>query len=225
MLTKLNTDLNTLTLNIIEIFASVQGETSLTGFPTSFVRLAACNLRCSWCDTTYSFGRGEPQSLEAIVQQIELNSCRHVCITGGEPLLQANVYPLMKTLCDKGFIVSLETGGSLTTEKVDPRVRIILDVKCPGSDMSDKNYWANLNHLRIHDEVKFVLIDRTDYDYAIDISKKYNLFERKTPVLLSPVHGVLDSKLLIEWILRDKYPARLNLQIHKFIWTPETRGV
>jgi 7-carboxy-7-deazaguanine synthase len=214
-----------LSLNIIEIFASVQGETSLAGLPSTFVRLAACNLRCSWCDTTYSFGRGEPQELDSIIAQVELNGCRYVCITGGEPLLQENVYVLMSQLCDKGYLLSLETGGSLSTSKVDPRVKTILDIKCPGSKMQHKNHMENLAILRTHDEVKFVLADMNDYAYAKEICVKHGLFDRDVPVLLSPVHGILDSKELISWILQDKLSVRLNLQIHKFIWTPETRGV
>ncbi len=217
--------LNHNTLNLIEIFASVQGETSLSGLPTTFVRLAACNLRCTWCDTTYSFGRGKPHSLDAIISQADQNACRHVCITGGEPLLQENVYPLMTRLCDKGYILSLETGGSLCTAKVDPRVRIILDIKCPDSGMSLKNYWANLDLLRQHDEIKFVIKGAEDYNYANEISIKYNLYKRENPILLSPVHGELDPKDLVSWILRDKIHARLNLQIHKYIWTPTTQGV
>ncbi len=213
------------TLNLIELFASVQGETSLTGLPTAFVRLAACNLRCTWCDTTYSFGRGEPHAIDAIIAQVDDFGCRHVCITGGEPLLQANVISLMKQLCDKKYVVSLETGGSLSTAEVDPRVRVILDVKCPDSGMSDKNHWPNLGLLRAHDEVKFVVAGINDYNYAKQISGDYDLLKRETPILLSPVFGTLDPKELVGWILRDKLPARLNLQIHKFIWSPDTKGV
>lgn len=213
------------TLNIIEIFASVQGETSYSGLPTTFIRLAACNLRCSWCDTPYSFGRGTPYSLGEILSKTDLYSCRYVCITGGEPLLQENVYPLMSRLCDKGYILSLETGGSLCSSKVDPRVRIILDVKCPQSGMCSKNYWPNLRVLRENDEVKFVIQNEEDYQYAKEVSDQYKLLQRNNPILLSPVHGILDPKELISWILKDKLHARLNLQIHKYIWAPETRGV
>lgn len=214
-----------MTLNLVEIFASVQGETSLTGLPTAFVRLAACNLRCTWCDTTYSFGKGTKHSLDSIVQQIDDFGCSFVCITGGEPLLQENVHTLMTMLCDKKYTVSIETGGSLSTERIDPRVRVILDVKCPKSGMSHKNHWQNMSLLRGHDEVKFVVADYQDYEYAKEISEKYGLHTRQMPILLSPVHGALESKELVGWILRDKLPVRLNLQIHKYIWTPETRGV
>lgn len=212
-------------LNIIEIFSSVQGETSFSGLPTTFVRLAACNLRCSWCDTTYSFGRGAPFEVEAIIKKVEEFNNRYVCITGGEPLLQPEILPFMGTLCDKGFILNLETSGSLSTEKVDPRVHVILDIKCPGSAMSHKNLWSNLDHLRPHDEVKFVIADRQDYDWAKAICSKHALFPKVKEVLFSPVFGKQDSAELVKWILADRLPVRLNLQLHKFIWDPSTKGV
>lgn len=212
-------------LNIIEIFKSVQGETTLTGLPTTFIRLAACNLRCSWCDTSYSFGRGHKQTLEEIVAEVRKNGCRHVCVTGGEPLLQENVFPLISQLCDLGFILSIETGGSLPIDKIDPRAAIILDIKCPGSGMSHKNEWRNIDLLKAKDEVKFVILDREDYDYSLEICNKYRLFERGANVLLSPVFDKLDSKVLVGWMLGDNIPVRLNLQIHKFIWSPDTKGV
>lgn len=214
-----------MTLNIIEIFASVQGETSLSGLPTTFIRLAACNLRCTWCDTNYSFGRGTPMSLEEIIDQTQKNNCRHVCVTGGEPLLQENVYPLMKALADQNYRLSLETGGSLSIEKVDPRVKTILDIKCPGSGMSHKNLWSNIPLLNANSEVKFVILDRKDYEYAKEICTKHNLYEAVNEVLFSPVFGVMEAKTLVEWILQDQLPIRLNLQLHKFIWDPKTKGV
>jgi len=140
-------------------------------------------------------------------------------------LLQPEVFHLMKRLCDEGYIVSLETGGSLDTRAVDPRVHTILDIKCPGSGMSEKNFWKNLTQLRAHDEVKFVLLNEEDYHYAVDVCNKWNLFKTKQTVLFSPVHGELDPKNLIDWMLRDQIPVRLNLQVHKYIWTPETQGV
>ena len=212
-------------LQIVEIFSSIQGESSLTGLPTTFVRLAACNLRCTWCDTTYSFGRGIPWELNQIIQEVERHGCHYVCITGGEPLLQANVYILMKLLCDRGFKLSLETGGSLSTDQVDERVMIVLDVKCPGSGMSHKNFWDNLPRLRKSDEVKFVLAERDDYEYAKTICAKYQLFNQVNNVLFSPVFGELNPQELVKWILADRLPVRLNLQIHKFIWDPLQRGV
>lgn len=213
------------TLNLIEIFASIQGETSLTGLPTSFIRLAACNLRCSWCDTPYSFGKGKPYSIEEILQTVELQGCKHVCVTGGEPLLQQNVHLLIKELCERDYIVSLETGGSLSIAKVDPRVHIILDIKCPGSKMSHRNDWSNLQILRQHDEVKFVLLNEQDYIYAKEICQKNQLFLKVKTVLFSPVFDNLEAKQLVQWILRDQLPVRLNMQIHKYIWSPDTKGV
>lgn len=212
-------------LNLIELFASVQGETSLSGCPTTFIRLAACNLRCTWCDTTYSFGKGSPHTLTSIVEQVEQNGCNYVCVTGGEPLLQANVHPLMKDLLDRGYTLSLETGGSLSTEQVDPRIKIILDLKCPGSGMESKNEWSNIERLRHHDEVKFVILDRADYDYAKKILDEKSLIKRVKEVLFSPVFGALDPKQLVSWILEDRLPVRLNLQIHKWIWDPAAKGV
>lgn len=213
------------TLNLIEMFASVQGETSLTGLPTTFIRLAACNLRCTWCDTTYSFERGSPHSFDAIMDTVKNNACPYVCVTGGEPLLQKNVYDLLTLLCDQGYIVSLETGGSLPTVKVDPRVLTILDVKCPGSGMSAKNCLENLLCLKEHDEVKFVILDRADFDFSMQICQQYGLFHRRKEVLFSPVFGALEAKTLVAWILEHKIPARLNCQVHKFIWEPTTKGV
>jgi 7-carboxy-7-deazaguanine synthase len=212
-------------LNIVEIFESIQGETSFCGLPTTFVRLAACNLRCSWCDTAYSFGRGTPHEINDLIAHIESLGPRYICITGGEPLLQNNIYRLMKLLCDIGYKLSLETGGSLPTADVDPRVHIILDIKCPGSEMSEKNFWGNLPHLRQFDEVKFVIKNHEDYLYAKEVCSKFNLYQKVSNILFSPVHGDLDPKELVGWILKDRLPVRLNLQIHKYIWDPLKRGV
>ncbi len=212
-------------LNIIEIFASVQGETSLVGLPTTFIRLAACNLRCTWCDTSYSFGRGIPKTIDSIVEETQKNSCLHVCVTGGEPLLQENVHTLMKLLSDQNFKVSLETGGSLSIANVDPRIITILDIKCPGSKMSHKNLMSNLDILPPSAEVKFVISNEEDYNFAKEICEQYNLYSRANNVLFSPVFNVLEAKTLVEWILKDKLPIRLNLQTHKFIWDPLKRGV
>lgn len=212
-------------LNIIEIFHSIQGESSLVGIPTTFIRLAACNLRCSWCDTTYSFGRGTPFLTSNIIKEVQKGGLSFVCITGGEPLLQKDVYSLMTQLLDLGITVSLETSGSLSTQEVDPRVRVILDVKCPGSKMSDKNYWKNLEFLKSGDEVKFVLVDRSDYDYAVRICNQYGLFQKNHEILFSPAFSLLQAAVLAAWIVEDKIPVRLQLQMHKFIWSPQTRGV
>ncbi len=213
------------TLSLTEFFVSVQGESTLIGCPTAFVRLASCNLRCRWCDTTYSFGKGIAYSCDQLLDKIETSGCRYVCITGGEPLLQEEVYPFMTMLCDQGYTVNLETGGSLSTSKVDPRVKVILDIKCPKSGMSHKNHWPNLDLLNPHDEVKFVLADENDYNFAKGIINQYDLETKTQALLFSPVHGVLNPQDLVNWILRDQLPVRLNLQIHKYIWTPTTKGV
>lgn len=210
------------TLNITEVFQSVQGESSYVGYPTTFIRLAACNLRCTWCDTPYSFGKGTSESLETIVAQVEENGCRFVCITGGEPLLQKGVHLLMNRLVEKKYRVSLETGGSLPIQDVHPGIKIILDVKCPGSGMSHKNDITNFKFLKAKDEVKFVILDRNDYTYAKQICTDY---PSPAEVLFSPVFDRLEPQTLVEWILEDKLNVRLNLQMHKFIWDPETRGV
>jgi len=217
--------MNSGTLQIIEVFRSVQGETSFAGLPTTFIRLAACNLRCSWCDTSYSFGKGETRAIEDILRIVKENGCQHVCVTGGEPLLQPNVQSMMTQLCDQGYVVSLETSGSLPTEGVDPRVHVILDVKCPGSGMEKKNLWANLELLRPHDEVKFVISDEADYLYAKEVCDQNQLYKKVKNVLFSPVFGQLDAQKLVYWILNDQLPVRLNMQIHKFIWEPMTKGV
>ena len=211
------------TLNLIEIYPSIQGETSYIGLPTTIIRTAACNLRCSWCDSAYTFGRGTPTPLTTILEQVNTFQCPYVCVTGGEPLLQPAVHPLMTTLCNRNYRVSIETGGSLPTQMIDPRVKTILDIKCPGSGMEGKNHWPNLETLRPHDEIKFVLADRADYTFAKEICAKHNLF--RFEVLFSPVHDQLDPPVLVQWILDDHLPVRLNLQIHKYIWTKATQGV
>ncbi len=212
-----------MTLQITEIFESVQGETSFAGLPTTFIRLTGCNLRCSWCDTTYSFHGGVKMEMGAVVQKAEEYAHRHVCITGGEPLLQKEVHALMRALCEKGFIVSLETSGSLPIDQVDPRVHIILDLKCPGSAMSHKNHLPNLDLIEAKDQVKFVIADRGDFDWALPFI--HQLKERGCQLLISPVFGKLDPQLVVQWILSSELPLRLNLQTHKYIWEPATRGV
>lgn len=210
------------TLVINEIFYSVQGESTYAGLPCVFVRLTACNLRCSWCDTTYSFHEGKPMTLgDVIVKVLEYN-CPLVEITGGEPLLQPNVLPLMTRLCDLGKRVLLETGGSIDVSPVDPRVVKIMDLKCPGSGEMERNLYENIRHLDKKDEVKFVIADRTDYDWA-----KQQLLEHNIPgtVLFSPVWGKLPLKTLADWILADKISVRLQTQWHKYIWGADARGV
>ena len=212
-------------LTINEIFYSIQGEATRSGEPCVFVRLTACDLRCSWCDTPYAFYEGTKRSIDDVVAAVEEHRCPLVEITGGEPLLQEDVYPLMNALLERGFTVMLETGGHRPIARVPKDVIKIMDVKCPGSGESDQNHWENLDDLTKHDEVKFVVKDRVDYEFARDVIAKHHLSSRVAAVLLSPVHGVLDPKTLSEWMLADHVPARLQLQLHKLIWSPETRGV
>ncbi len=212
-------------LTINEIFYSVQGESTYAGRPCVFVRLTACDLRCSWCDTPYAFHEGSRRTVEDVLADVERFDCPLVEVTGGEPLLQQEVYPLMQQLLDSGKTVLLETGGHRSTERVPEPVVTILDVKCPGSGESERMDWDNLSRLRPHDEVKFVVKDRADYEYARAAIARHGLADRAAAVHLSPVHGVLDAKTLSEWVLADRLPVRVQLQLHKFIWSPETRGV
>jgi 7-carboxy-7-deazaguanine synthase len=212
-------------LVINEIFYSVQGESTYAGRPCVFVRLTACDLRCSWCDTPYAFHEGTRRQLDDVLAEVERFDCPLVEVTGGEPLLQKDVYPLMQALLDRGKTVLLETGGHRSTADVPEPVITILDVKCPGSGEAAKMDWDNLARLRPHDEVKFVIRDRTDYEYARDTIAAYRLAGRVAAIHLSPVHGVLDARLLSEWVLADRLPVRVQLQLHKFIWSPEARGV
>ncbi len=212
-------------LTINEIFYSIQGESTYAGRPCVFVRLTACDLRCSWCDTTYAFYEGHKRTLDDVIAEVDRFDCPLVEVTGGEPLLQEDVYPLMQTLLDRGRTVMLETGGHRSTARVPDPVVTILDVKCPGSGEAHRNDWSNLERLRRHDEVKFVIKDRTDYEYARDVIRQHQVASRAAAIHLSPVHGVLDARTLSEWVLADNLPARVQLQIHKFIWDPGTRGV
>jgi 7-carboxy-7-deazaguanine synthase len=212
-------------LTVNEIFYSIQGESTRAGQPCVFVRLTACDLRCSWCDTAYAFYEGQKRSVEDVVADVEKFGCPLVEITGGEPLLQDDVFPLMETLLAKGYVVMLETGGHRPVARVPRAVAKIVDVKCPASGEADKNYWPNLEALAPHDEVKFVVKDRHDYDYARDVIGRYNLASRCAAVLLSPVHGTLEPRSLSEWMLEDRLPARLQLQLHKLLWPDHARGV
>jgi 7-carboxy-7-deazaguanine synthase len=212
-------------LTINEIFHSVQGESTYAGRPCVFVRLTACDLRCSWCDTAYAFYEGTKRSLDEVVSEVARYGCSLVEVTGGEPLLQEDVYPLMQTLLDRGKTVLLETGGHRSTERVPADVVTILDVKCPGSGEVERNDWNNLARLRPHDEVKFVVKDRGDYEFARDVIARHELDGRAAAIHFSPVHGVLDPKTLSEWVLADRLPVRVQLQLHKYIWSPDTRGV
>jgi 7-carboxy-7-deazaguanine synthase len=212
-------------LTINEIFYSVQGESSYAGRPCVFVRLTACDLRCSWCDTAYAFHEGAKRSLDSVLAEVDSYRCPLVEVTGGEPLLQADVYPLMESLLARGRTVLLETGGHRSTARVPAGVVTILDVKCPGSGESEKNDWSNLERLQPHDEVKFVITDRTDYEYAREIVARHDLAGRAAAIHFSPVHGVMDARTLSEWVLADNLPVRVQLQLHKYIWDPATRGV
>jgi 7-carboxy-7-deazaguanine synthase len=212
-------------LTVNEIFHSIQGESSHAGCPCVFVRLTACDLRCTWCDTPYAFHEGRKMSVDEVVAEVETHGTPLVEITGGEPLLQDDVYPLMDRLLAGGLTVLLETGGHRPTTRVPPAVLKIVDIKCPASGEAARNDWSNLDRLSPHDEVKFVVQDRADYEFARDVIARHDLPSRTAAVLLSPVHGVLEPRILSEWILADRLPARLQLQLHKYIWSPSTRGV
>ncbi len=212
-------------LTINEIFHSIQGESTHTGRPCVFVRLTACDLRCSWCDTPYAFTEGTKMAVAEVVSRVEAYECDLVEITGGEPLLQRDVYPLMQQLLDLGRIVMVETGGHLSIKDVPSSVIRIVDVKCPGSGQSANNHWENLELLTRQDEVKFVIRDSADYEYARDVVARHGLVGRTAAVLFSPVHNVLPSRDLAAWILEDRLPVRLQLQAHKYIWGADVRGV
>lgn len=212
-------------LTVNEIFHSIQGESTHAGRPCVFVRLTACDLRCRWCDTQYSFHEGTKMSVDDVVADVEARGCDVVEVTGGEPLLQADVYPLMQRLLDSGKTVLIETGGHRSIAKVPHGVIRIVDVKCPGSGESGRNDWSNLQHLNARDEVKFVIADRVDYEFAREVVRREQLVVKVNAVLFSPVHGELDPKALSEWVIADRLPVRVQLQVHKYIWSPSTRGV
>jgi 7-carboxy-7-deazaguanine synthase len=212
-------------LTVNEIFHSIQGESTRAGVPCVFVRLTACDLRCSWCDTAYAFHEGRKMSVDEVLSAVDQYGCPTVEITGGEPLLQEEVYDLMDALLGRGRVVLLETGGHRSIARVPKQVVKIVDVKCPGSGESDRNDWANLDRLAPHDEVKFVIADRADYEFARRVVEERQLASRAAAILFSPVHGVLDPKRLSEWVLADRLPVRVQLQVHKYIWSPDQRGV
>src|SRR5213593_2330063 len=210
-------------LRVTEIFFSIQGESSHAGRPCAFVRLTGCNLRCRWCDSEYTFTGGEKMSIDEILAQIKSYGCNLVELTGGEPLAQAESLDLIRRFCDEGFELLIETSGSIDIAPVDRRATIILDIKCPGSGEMEKNRWENLQHLKPGDEIKFVIADRSDYDWARQVIAERGL-DRWT-VLLSPVWGEMDLQSLAEWMLADRVPARLQTQLHKHIWGADVRGV
>jgi 7-carboxy-7-deazaguanine synthase len=211
-------------LKVNEIYFSVQGESSKAGLPCVFVRLTYCNLRCSYCDTEYAFYNGNEMSIDDIINEIQKYNCKLVEITGGEPLVQAESLELMKHLCDLGFNVMLETSGSLPIKEVDKRVMIILDLKCPSSKMMKKNLYENLDYIKNFDEIKFVIGTREDYEWAKEQLSKYSLTQ-KCAALFSLVFGMLEPVKLVEWILEDHLDVRFQLQMHKFIWEPNAKGV
>lgn len=211
-------------LKVNEIYFSVQGESSKAGFPCVFVRLTYCNLRCTYCDTEYAFYVGKDYSINRIIDEIKVYNCKLVEITGGEPLVQEECLALMKRLCDEGYDVMLETGGSLPIKEVDSRVMIIMDLKCPSSGMMKKNHYKNIDFIKPADEIKFVIGNREDYEWAKDIIKEYDL-TNKSSVLFSVVFGELEPVNLVGWILEDRLEVRFQLQMHKFIWDPAAKGV
>jgi 7-carboxy-7-deazaguanine synthase len=212
-------------LKINEIYYSIQGESTYAGRPCVFVRLTGCNLRCNYCDTEYAFYDGKEMSVKDVINEVEKYNCRLVEITGGEPLVQMDeCLQLMKELCDLNYQVMLETGGSLSIKEIDPRVKIIMDLKCPSSGMMENNLFENINHLKKTDEVKFVIGAQEDYDWSKEIVNKYKL-SNKSIVLFACVFDKLEPLSLVNWILEDKLDVRFQLQMHKYIWHPDTKGV
>jgi 7-carboxy-7-deazaguanine synthase len=213
-------------LRITEIFLSIQGESSHAGRPCSFVRLTGCPMRCVWCDSEYTFTGGEKISFADIFKQLEEFGCKLVEVTGGEPLAQKNVFPFITELCEKGYEVLIETGGFVSTEKVDERAKIILDVKCPASGEAERNHWANLERLKGgRDEVKFVVADLDDWEFAKEIIEKYDLENRTREILISPVFDSPHLKEIAETVSQSNLKVRLNMQLHKFIWGADVHGV
>ena len=212
-------------LHINEIFYSIQGESTHAGRPCVFVRLTGCNLRCKWCDTEYAFYEGRRMSVAEVAEIVRSYRCNLIEVTGGEPLLQEGVYPLMDAMLESGQTVMVETSGASDVARLDPRVIKIMDLKCPGSGECEKNLWSNLDHLTKRDEIKFVVADRADYDWARDTIVARELAPRVNALLMSPVFGQLDPAALAAWILEDRLPARMQLQMHKQIWPSISRGV
>ena len=206
-----------MSLRIFEIFHSLQGESSRVGLPTVFVRLTGCPLRCGYCDTEYAFHGGATQSFEEILATVASYQAQYVCVTGGEPLAQKGCHQLLKMLCDTGYQVSIETSGAIDVSQVDQRVSVIMDIKTPGSGEASKNLWSNVAALSAKDELKFVLVDRTDYDWAKQILGQYDLTQ-KCPVLFSPVYKTLPPADLAAWVLEDHLPVRMQVQLHKILW-------
>jgi len=214
------------TLRVTEIFLSIQGESSHAGRPCAFVRLTGCPMRCVWCDSEYTFTGGARLGFEEIFAKLDEYGCRLVEVTGGEPLAQKAVFPFIAALLDRGHEVLIETGGYVSTEKVDPRAKIILDVKCPASGEAERNHWANLERLNpAKDEVKFVVADLNDWNFAREIIEKYDLQNRAGEILISPVFGFESLREIAETVARSGLRVRLNLQLHKYIWGADVHGV
>lgn len=207
-------------LRVSEVFYSIQGETRRIGLPTVFIRLTGCPMRCTYCDTSYAFSGGETRTLSSLLAQVAEYSPRYVTVTGGEPLAQKNCLELLRALCDAGYQVSLETGGALPINAVDSRVMRVLDIKTPASGEMEKNCWDNLAVLTPHDEIKFVLCDEADYRWAVEQIHRHRLLD-KCGITFSPVHGQLDATFLAEWILHDRLPVRMQVQVHKILWPGE----
>lgn len=213
-------------LRVTEIFHSIQGESTHAGRPCTFVRLTGCPMRCTWCDSEYTFTGGDHFTVEAILEKVREFGCPLVEVTGGEPLAQREAFDLIKRLCDEGYEVLIETGGYVSTAAVDSRARIILDVKCPASGEAARNHWENLDRLRAQaDEVKFVIADRADWEFATEIIAKYQLEKRAKAILISPAWGQIDLQELADWIVQSRLKVRMQLQLHKYIWGPDVHGV
>jgi 7-carboxy-7-deazaguanine synthase len=213
-------------LRVTEIFRSIQGESTHAGRPCAFVRLTGCPMRCVWCDSEYTFTGGEHVALDAVLAQVRAMNCQLVEVTGGEPLAQREAFELISRLCDEGYEVLVETGGYVSTEALDERAKLILDVKCPASGEAERNHWPNLERLRAErDEVKFVVADRADWDFTRAVIARYDLARRAHAILISPVWGTTDLQALADWIASSGLDVRMQLQLHKYIWGAEARGV
>lgn len=211
-------------MRITEIYQSIQGESTYAGLPCIFVRTTGCDLRCSWCDSEFTFTGGVTMTLDQIMAEVEKYDCELVELTGGEPMLQRDIYQLATRLADAGHKVLIETGGHRDISKLDPRVVRIMDLKCPASGECEKNLWSNLEHLRATDEVKFVIANRNDYEWALGVIREHRL-EDRVKILVSTVFGMVVPESVVEWMLEDKLRARFQLQLHKYIWPPDARAV
>lgn len=214
----MSVDLSTQSVRITEVFCSIQGEAITVGLPTVFVRLTGCPLRCNYCDTAYAFQGGQIETFSAILEKVSAFNVRHVTVTGGEPLAQKGCYALLAVLCDSGYQVSLETSGALPIDSVDMRVSIVMDLKTPSSGEVQRNLWENLHHIKKADQIKCVIANRIDYDWVRFQIDQYQLTQRVDHLLFSPSHGVLSATDLAEWILADRLPVRLQIQLHKYLW-------